>query len=192
MVADPKAGAALIEDMLREGDDGIASGMHSYYQRPNSELNQTGVEDPTAHIAAFLLVRCSLPRALASALSPHKPQFPQSTTFSRTQQPTSRPPSSQCDPGAARLLIAPHTLCSHPRTSQCARGCRKAHLPPPLMQPRCGATTGTILDPPDGLTGTLHGRPSTTPPASAEGRWRLLRVRRLKSTPVSTSGATSC
>eukprot|EP00962_Isochrysis_galbana_P040966 scaffold14916_cov128-Isochrysis_galbana.AAC.15 len=60
MVADPKAGAALIEDMLKEGDAGVASGMHSYYHRPRPELNQTGPEDPTAHIAAFMLVRREL------------------------------------------------------------------------------------------------------------------------------------
>jgi len=60
MVADPKAGAALIEDMLKEGDAGVASGMHSYYHRLRPELNQTGPEDPTAHIAAFMLVRREL------------------------------------------------------------------------------------------------------------------------------------
>ena len=52
-MADPADGAAQLENMLREGADGVATGQHVYYRRDDDGA----LEDPTPHVAAFLLVQ---------------------------------------------------------------------------------------------------------------------------------------
>lgn len=52
-----RARQGQLENMLTESKLGLAAGVHVYYQRTNASDPTSPLEDPTPHIAAFMVMR---------------------------------------------------------------------------------------------------------------------------------------
>ena len=46
-----------LQNMLTESNLGLAAGVHVYYQHTNQSDPHSALEDPTPHIAAFMVMR---------------------------------------------------------------------------------------------------------------------------------------